>query len=181
MTAETVREEFGAPTEADLSGDAKSRWTYWHEEREWCSDPPSALWLLDLVLFPATILSIPVNAAVPGVPWDLVYVTRTPVVLHFEAEKLVRWELLPDPTQGAGGTWSHQPDDSLFGDWHETHEAQAARYKAMKRAVKRLGESGLSEAERSKIKHYYKKVKKNPNMSAGEANKIKKKIKKVGQ
>jgi hypothetical protein len=98
MTTETVREKFGAPTEADLSGDAKSCWTYWHEEREWCSDPPSALWLLDLLLFPAMILSIPVNAALPGVPWDLVYVTRKPVLLDFEEEKLVRWETI-EPTE----------------------------------------------------------------------------------
>ena len=43
------------------------------------------------------------------------------------------------------------------------------------------GESGLSEAERSQIKRYYKKVKKNPNMSAGQAYRIKNKIKKVGK
>jgi hypothetical protein len=51
----------------------------------------------------------------------------------------------------------------------------------MKKAAKRLGEPGLSQTERSQIRRYYKKVKKNPNMSAGRAYRIKRKIKKVGK
>ena len=47
MTAEAVREEFGAPdaTEADLGEDAKSCWTYWHEGARWTFYPPSPLFL----------------------------------------------------------------------------------------------------------------------------------------
>jgi hypothetical protein len=51
----------------------------------------------------------------------------------------------------------------------------------MKKAAKRLREPGLSQAERSQIKRYYKKVKKNPNMSTGQAYRIKRRIKKVGK
>ena len=137
ITAESVREEFGAPDaeEADLGEDAKSCWTYWHEERGWCPDPPSALWLLDLALFPATILSIPVNAALPGVPWDLAYVTRKPVLLDFEDEKLVRWEMIeaivtgwdceeplfPEKTWNATlGVWEEDPFPAEeYGPVHE--------------------------------------------------------------
>jgi hypothetical protein len=40
MTAEAVREEFGKPeaTEADLGGDGKSCWTYWHRYHDWHSE-----------------------------------------------------------------------------------------------------------------------------------------------
>ncbi len=66
--------------------------------------------------------------------------------------------------------------DSDINDW----EALEARERAMKKARKRLKEPGLSDDERSQIRRYYKKAKKNEDMSASKANKIKMKIKRVG-
>ena len=81
LTAESVRAEFGAPRATETtSGAGKSCWTYMHEEQEWVN-----------TLFPLTHLFIPVNVAF-GRPWDDLYVIRKPVLIHFEGEKLARWE-----------------------------------------------------------------------------------------
>jgi hypothetical protein len=97
MTAETVREEFGAPaaTEADLGGDGKSCWTYWHEEQLW------------MFLFPATVLVLPVIALTPSIPWYYSFFSRKAVLLDFTAEKVISWERIESPTKWA---WYLAPD-----------------------------------------------------------------------
>jgi len=86
MTMEAVRENFGEPKAeaADLWGDGKSCWTYWHEEQDWIAT----------FLFPVSPLIIPATALLPGYTWDAWYFVRNSVFLDFEEEKLVRWEAI---------------------------------------------------------------------------------------
>ncbi len=118
MTAGRVRAEFGAPdaTEAE-SESAESRWTYSHEEQNWA-----------FTLFPLTPLVIPFTLAV-GDGWKAAYVISKSVVLHFEAEKLVRWEVIePVPVVSSGytdpfpSTMTFPTKDSIHhGKGHEHH------------------------------------------------------------
>ena len=101
MTYETVREKFGEPEaimvaaaareaygaifalgpETELGG-VELYWSYVDEKQTWQS-----------FLFPQFVLLIPYFAAKPDTPWDAPYVNRRPVLLHFEAEKLVHWRV----------------------------------------------------------------------------------------
>jgi hypothetical protein len=82
MTAEAVREEFGAPEAMDTY----SCWSYVHERQNWA----------------ATLLlswGIPFAAAICAAPgedceWKDFYVVANMVLLDFEEEKLVRWEMV---------------------------------------------------------------------------------------
>ncbi len=96
MTAEMVRQKFGAPElietnprwdisdgPAVLTG-VESSWTYVDEE---------LLWGYFGFLVPPLLLSIPICAAIPDTPWDCLYINTRPVLLHFEAEELVHWNV----------------------------------------------------------------------------------------
>ena len=171
MTVETVRREFGAPADT-----TQSSWTYVHEEQIWFDT-----FLASSVFFPpcllTTVVALPFGVVEHWCDPVFPTVQKSPVVLHFEAEKLANWDVLDPHTDTWVGT-DYSPDDSLFDD---SLERNTARYRAMKKASKRRKESGLSNSERKQIKKYYKKVKKNSDMSTGQANKIRKKIKKVGK
>jgi hypothetical protein len=84
MTAETVREELGAPSATETAaGTGESCWTYWHEEQEWV-----------LTYFPLTPFTIPLYAFVPGITWYQAYAPRSAVLLFFREEKLVEWRVI---------------------------------------------------------------------------------------
>jgi hypothetical protein len=89
MTTEMVREKFGEPesieTGPGLLGD--SCWRYVHEEQVWMATLVPLLWPLWLVV-------APIFAAVPSKRWDEFWVTRRPTLAHFQAEKLIYWELV---------------------------------------------------------------------------------------
>ena len=92
MTAEVVREQFGEPKAAEtaVSVGETSCWTYWHEEQDWIASTLfsfCALWM------------IPVGAALPNATWDSWFLHKNSVFLHFEDEKLVRWEAI-EPEMG---------------------------------------------------------------------------------
>jgi hypothetical protein len=93
MTTETVREKFGEP-EAIISepGGVEFSWTYFDEWQNW-----------PIFIFPQVLLSIPICAAITDKPWDCAYVTRRPVLLHFEGEKLARWEVIENFISGFQG------------------------------------------------------------------------------
>jgi hypothetical protein len=98
MTAETVREKFGAPEATNLRWDITSQggrmlpvltgesWTYTHEIQNWVT-----------TLTPLTPLFVPVLRLTgeDESRWDYLYVHRTPVVLHFRAENLISWNVGP--------------------------------------------------------------------------------------
>jgi hypothetical protein len=91
MSPTAVRDEFGEPEAVEVgSGDAGSCWCYLHEEQNWI-----------FTLFPMTPATIPMMVA-SGDPWDGAYVTKSEVVLHFEANRLVRWE-----TRESSGYWKY--------------------------------------------------------------------------
>ena len=95
MTYETVREKFGEPDSTwTHSWGAESSWTYTHEETDW-----------GMFIFPHVILSIPICAAIPDVQWDCGYVSSRPLHLHFEAEHLVRWEVVKPVPVVSSGNW----------------------------------------------------------------------------
>jgi hypothetical protein len=94
LTVETLLTELGPPEAIETgSGDAGSCWCYHHEEQEWVP-----------TFFPLTPFLIPLFV-VFGDSWDDAYVIRKPIVLHFEEEKLVRW----DVRQRGGGYWRVRP------------------------------------------------------------------------
>jgi hypothetical protein len=85
MTVEAVRENFGEPEAMEgNSGVTESCWSYVHEKQHW----PITLilpWMLPL--------TSPL-AALTGCPWNHFYVMRSMVLLDFEEEKLIRWEVV---------------------------------------------------------------------------------------
>jgi hypothetical protein len=104
MTAEMVRERFGAAEamESKLEG-VESAWTYLHEEL----DPiPLTFGPMPLRVAVASIWGVPLfwgfalldvmSDELEGENWNHVYISRAPVVLQFEEEKLAQWEVLPD-------------------------------------------------------------------------------------
>jgi hypothetical protein len=93
MTTEAVRERFGAPEAMGLTfgvypNPPESYWTYVHEERDWTA-----------ILFPPLVFGIPINAALPDASWDRNYIKKNSIVLHFEKEKLVHWQVI-EPLPG---------------------------------------------------------------------------------
>ena len=90
MTDETVRERFGEPEAIEIKlGSAESIWTYVHEEQHW---PMTALFSTVFLLPCAlgALLFLPLAGEVMCTPID-----EKRVLLHFEAEKLARWEVDP--------------------------------------------------------------------------------------
>ena len=100
MTYETVRENFGEPEliKNEPRGAESSWWFYEHEEKgleEWVN-----------TLIPLSYISIPLNVAV-GDSWDDGYVRRGSVVLDFEEERLVGWEVLFSGRAGSAPPTDH--------------------------------------------------------------------------
>jgi len=116
MTTETVRERFGEPKAIDepetivtepeevwiseAFGEPEANetesWTYMHEEQDWGPTVMySSIFLPHCMGFSALFLLPKVLFFPDEELWNcapFMKVTR-PVVLHFEAEKLVRWEV----------------------------------------------------------------------------------------
>lgn len=101
MTPEAVREKFGAPIETDLEG-VESTWTYLHEERDRLSTVMSySVFLPHCILL--TAATMPFIGAESWCDVLIDTIEEKPVVLHFEEEKLVRWEVIePVPVVSSG-------------------------------------------------------------------------------
>ena len=132
MTIETVRENFGAPVRV-----MESSWTYLHEELE---PAPLLVGPMPLRVAVASIWGVPffwvfalADVFTDEFYWDVMYVTRAPVVLYFEDERLARWEVLPDIrdsfSTGSGYqnpfpstmTWSPSKDAAHHAKGHKHH------------------------------------------------------------
>ena len=106
MTAEDVRDQFGTPEAIDAgSGDAGSCSCYLAGEQIWLQ----ALWLP--LRIPLTLASLPFAAVFPELDWDHLFRGGGEVVLHFEQEKLVRWE-----KTGLSGYTMDRPGWGMAGD-----------------------------------------------------------------
>ena len=132
MTAETVREKFGAPEATNTvwdptifwrgtwTYDAESSWTYVDEERNRESSVLFSLFLPHQIGL--TVIGA-VGTLVTGrldFQWDWAYVERKPVVLHFEQEKLVRWEVIEPDYPSGGGTWNSFNSMGLMDSSHHS-------------------------------------------------------------
>ena len=100
MTAETVSERFGAPRAMEtMPGGLDSYWTYANRELE-----VGAV----ILGWPWAPLFVAVSW-LSNFEWDDPYMGTSDVVLRFEGEKLVRWEVLePVPVVSSGSTWHWQ-------------------------------------------------------------------------
>jgi hypothetical protein len=127
MAKETVREKFGAPEAMGMRYGAldamgvhpkpESYWTYVDEKTDWGA-----------FIFPPFLLSIPVLAVWPERSWNQFYLIKNPVVLDFEAGKLVQWRVTkPSAVQ------TPESQDAAFiaikagFRWLETHRAYFVR------------------------------------------------------
>ncbi len=106
MTTETVRENFGAPEAIETKPEGvESDWTYVHEEYDgfitsffWPMAPlfVAASWLLNF-------------------EWDELYMNTSDVLLHFEDEKLVRWDVIePVPAVSSGYIYQDPFPSTMF-------------------------------------------------------------------
>jgi hypothetical protein len=122
MTTETVRESFGEPEFIGKLRPTVSFWTYPHEEK--------TLFNWVATFHPLVPLLIPLNHLVEGEPWNEFYVTSMPVVLQFDEEKLVRWEVIePVPVVYSGSTYQDMfPSTMTFPtkDWR--HHAKGHKH-----------------------------------------------------
>ena len=111
MTTETVRENFGAPEAMETKpAGVESSWTYVDEVQAWFLTVMSSTAFL-----PPCIIATAVAMPFGGEHWcDAVIPTveKGEVVLHFEEEKLVRWEVIepePVPVVSSGYNWNTGP------------------------------------------------------------------------
>jgi hypothetical protein len=113
MTAEAVREEFGAPVAKEVGWlDTGPCWTYLHEKRRW----------LNNVLMFWAIPFVAAICAAEGCDWIDGYVTRKPVLLDFKDEKLVRWDMIEPIVTGRNCTVPLYPKktwNATLGVWEE--------------------------------------------------------------
>lgn len=117
MTTETVRESFGEPEAISELRGGESSWTYSHEEQNWF-----------FTLHPLTPFFIPINLVV-GDLWKLPYVTSKPVVLQFEEQKLVRWEVIePVPVVSSGYYDPTFPPTMTFPSKDDAHHARGHKH-----------------------------------------------------
>ena len=122
MTAETVRMKFGEPEAIETKPrDVESSWTYVHEEQAWF---PTVIF--SSLVLPHCILFTALMPFYGGHPCFGQYVEEKPVVLHFEAEKLVRWEVLaPVPVVSSGYTYRDPfPSTMTFPSKHDIKHHQ---------------------------------------------------------
>jgi outer membrane protein assembly factor BamE (lipoprotein component of BamABCDE complex) len=106
MTYDAVRERFGEPVATDTVWDptifwrgtwdyaAESSWTYVDEGQNWWGSVFSSLLLPHQLGFTAIGLVGTLGSGRLDFQWDWAYVDRKPVVLHFEQDQLVRWEVI---------------------------------------------------------------------------------------
>ena len=114
MTTEAVRENFGEP-EANSTTEPEgmdSSWSYVHEEQNWFfTVMSSTLFLPHCILL--TAVSMPFVSAEHWCGVFLPVVGKGKVVLHFEEEKLVCWDVIePVPVVSSGYTY-HDPFPSM--------------------------------------------------------------------
>ena len=131
MTTEAVRENFGEPEATNTVWDptifwrgtwtyaAESSWTYVHEERNWGTSVLLSLLLPHQIGFTVIGVVGTLGTGRLDFQWDWAYVERKPVVLHFEDERLVRWEVIEPYYEG--GTWI---GSSSWGSTDAAHHAQ---------------------------------------------------------
>ena len=131
MTKVNLREKFGEPeaimtawAAPELTGEISNSgadpgvyelsWTYVDENQVW-----------PMLIFPQAILAMPVNAAIPDTPWDQWYVRRRQVLLFFEGEKLVRWNVgefdWTPSSFGAGMNLGMDMQHHMMGHTHHHH------------------------------------------------------------
>ena len=133
MTAETARENFGAPEAIGTEpGGVESSWTYLHEELE---PLPLPVGPMPLRVAVASIWGVPfflvfalVDVFTDELYWDFMYVSRAPVVLQFEGEKLVRWEVLPDIRDSGSGYQNPFPSMMPFPTKDSIHHAKGHKH-----------------------------------------------------
>ncbi len=136
MTTETARGKFGVPEAIEAAPDgAESSWTYLHDELE---PLPLTFGPMPLRVAVASIWGVPlswffaftdlISDELSGHNWNEVYVSRSPVVLRFEEEELVSWEVLPDIRQTfrpqASGSMGYAFDESWPGENWKEHQQE---------------------------------------------------------
>ena len=111
MTAETARENFGAPEAIETKPEGvDTSWTYVDEKQMW-----------QMFIFPQAIIAIPILALISDTPWDYLYVTRRTVLLHFEDERLARWNVGEFSWTPSPASFSSRP---TFQGMDAAHHAQ---------------------------------------------------------
>ncbi len=115
MTTETVRENFGAPEAIETKPEGvESDWTYVHEELDGFFT--SVLWPMAPLFVAASWLL--------NFEWDDPYMRTSDVILHFEDEKLARWEVIkpvPAVSSGSNWLWQQQMDWQHHQQGHTHH------------------------------------------------------------
>ncbi len=115
MTTETVRENFGAPEYIGTKrGSVVTRWYYVDEEQAWFLTIMSSTAFLPHCLL-LTAATMPFGAE----HWCADFIPTVEegeVVLHFEDERLARWEVIePVPVVSSGYTYQDPfPSTTLF-------------------------------------------------------------------
>ncbi len=106
MTAQTVREIFGEPKAIETNPEGvESDWTYVHEELEIGMAIVAWIWA---PLFVAV-------SWLPNFEWDDPYMRMSDVILHFEDEKLARWEVIaPVPAVSSGYIYQDPFPSTMF-------------------------------------------------------------------
>lgn len=117
MTPEAVRDALGPPGE---TSEPDASWTYHDEEQLWVTSV-----FFSTVFLPHSVVLTGIGALAnaltepPEYVYDWMYVRRRPVVLHFEDERLARWETLEWIDSMPSGDYA--PDSSWWQDqmWRE--------------------------------------------------------------
>ena len=121
MTTEMVREKFGEP-DAIVSDPGFAGWYYTYQKQNWLMTPPSPFTFWILVGFP---FILPFNLLDPEVRWYYpLFVYDVDLSLHFEEEKLARWEVIKPGSSDSywNGNWElMQSMDSLHHQMGHTH------------------------------------------------------------
>jgi len=192
MTVGEIRAEFGEPrvTEEGPSQGSYS-WTYVHQ----AYDPiPLTEGPMAVRTAAASIFGVAFTWGFAlfdllfhdlDMAWNLTFVSLEPVVLEFEDEKLVAWELLPDlrgTQSSAGGAYSSSlshsyASDSVFREFHQRGHETIKTYEA---AIDRYRAGGLSHTEIRQIQHYTGKLE-HGNLNSHEIRGIRQKINNVGR
>ena len=101
MTAETARENFGAPEAIETKPEGvDTSWSYVHEELEIGAA---------IIGWPWAPLFMAISVFGDFEDWDAPYMITSDVVLYFEDERLARWEVNePVPSVSSGSNWQPQ-------------------------------------------------------------------------
>ena len=91
-------------------GDVESSWTYVDQELEIVAA---------IIGWPMAPLFVAVSW-LANFEWDDPYMDTSDVVLHFEGEKLARWEVIePVPVVSSGRTWQQQQWEQEQWQWQQ--------------------------------------------------------------